>query len=56
MGIIIHFIEFAGFNLYLTLVLQILIGFAIYMGAAKQLHLECLEYLIETVKGFKYGR
>ncbi len=56
MGIIIHFIEFAGFNLYLTLVLQILIGFAIYMGTAKQLHLECLEYLIETVKGFKYGR
>ena len=40
-------------NIYLTLVLQILSGAIFYLGLAKLLHFESLDYLIKTVAEFR---
>lgn len=45
-------------NLYLSFVLQIVLGIVVYLGLAKILHLECFEYIIRTVFELrnKHGR
>lgn len=40
-------------NIYLTLILQILTGAIFYLGIAKLLHFESLDYLIKTVAEFR---
>jgi len=42
--------------LYFSAILQILLGIVIYIGTAKILHFECLDYLVNTIKGFRHGR
>lgn len=45
-------------NIFLTIVLQIVLGSVIYLGLAKILHFESLDYLLKTVADFrrKHGK
>jgi len=49
MGGVIWVFDLFSFNIYITLLLQILTGSVFYLGLAKILHLESLEYLIKTI-------
>ncbi len=42
--------------IYISAILQIPLGIIIYIGIAKILHFECLDYLVNTIKGFRHGR
>ncbi|MBQ7573008.1 MAG: lipopolysaccharide biosynthesis protein [Clostridia bacterium] len=53
MMIVVLSIQFFGLNVWITLILQIIVGFVVYFGLAKLFKLECLEYVINTVKGLK---
>jgi len=53
MAIIIIAINYLHINIYLTIILQIAIGSVTYLGLAKILHFESLDYLIKTVAEFK---
>ena len=58
MAAIITVLTYLKLNLYLTLVLQFVIGCVFYLGLAKILHFESLDYLIKTVNDFrrKHGK
>lgn len=56
MGISVFLIGFIKESIYITLILQIITGIIIYLGLAKILHFECLEYIIQTIKGLKNGK
>src|SRR5574344_168112 len=56
MGISVFLIGFIKESIYITLILQIITGIIIYLGLAKILHFECLEYIIQTIKGLKHGK
>lgn len=51
MGAIVYPIKVIGLNDWLTLIMQITMGLVIYFGLAKLFKLECLDYLLNTVKG-----
>jgi len=53
MAIIVIAINYLHINIYLTIILQIAIGSVTYLGLAKILHFESLDYLIKTVAEFK---
>lgn len=53
MGLVTYSIIFLGLSMLLTLIIQIVVGVVIYVCLAKLLKLECFNYLIETIKGFK---
>lgn len=50
MGGIVYLIKFIGLNIYITLITQILSGVFVYLGMAYVFKLECLTYLINTMK------
>jgi len=52
MGGIVYGILFIGLPVWLTLILQILVGIAVYMGLAWVLKLEALTYLLNTMKEY----
>lgn len=43
-------------NIYLLFILQAILGVIVYFGLAKLLHFKCLDYLIQTIKGYYHGR
>lgn len=45
-----------AFNPFLQLVLYTVVGILFYVGVAKLLHFECLDYLIKTIRGLKNGK
>lgn len=52
MGVGISFVPLFGLSSFVTLVIQILLGAAIYIGASYVLKIESFEYLLGMVKGF----
>lgn len=50
MGVIIYLVNFLNIPLLLTLIIQIVLGGIIYIGIAKILKFECLEYIFEVIK------
>ena len=53
MGGILHLVSLANINPYLDLILEGFTGIVVYIGLAKILHFECLDYLIKTIKEIK---
>lgn len=52
MGICVYFVGFLPFAALATLIVQIIVGAAIYIGASALLKLEVFEYLLEMTKSF----
>ncbi len=52
MGGIVYSILFIGLPVWLTLILQISVGIAVYMGLARVLKLEAFTYLLNTMKEY----
>ena len=52
MGVVLYLISLVDASPYLTLVLEGIVGVVCYIGLAKILHFECLDYLIKTIKEF----
>ncbi|WP_295860743.1 lipopolysaccharide biosynthesis protein [uncultured Fibrobacter sp.] len=52
MGVVLYLISLVDASPYLTLVLEGIVGIVCYIGLAKILHFECLDYLIKTIKEF----
>lgn len=50
MGVIVYLIRFIGFNMPITLIIQITVGVFVYFGMAYIIKLECLTYLSNTLK------
>ncbi|MGN9160326.1 lipopolysaccharide biosynthesis protein [Clostridium sulfidigenes] len=50
MGIIIYPITFIGWNSWITLSIQVLVGISIYIGFSFIFKLECLNYILHTIK------
>ncbi len=46
-------IQLLDLNNWVTMIIQILLGVAIYLGMAKILKIECLDYVINTIKKLK---
>ena len=49
MGVIVYGIQFIGWNSGVTLVVQVIVGAALYIGFAYLCKLECLTYLLDTI-------
>ena len=56
MGACLYLFSLIDLHIYLSAAIQIVLGIVLYFGMAKLLHFECLDYLIETIKGFRHGR
>lgn len=52
MGVVISFVQLLGLSSVVTLLIQIPLGAAIYVGASYALKIESFEYLLGIVKGF----
>lgn len=52
MGIVIFFVPLLGLSSAVTLLIQIPLGAAIYIGASYVLKIESFEYLLDMVRGF----
>lgn len=50
MGIIVYNIKWFNFNVWITLISQVLTGILIYIGIAKLFRFECYKYIIITIK------
>lgn len=50
MGLLVYSIQWIGFNIWLTLIIQVLVGVIAYFAISKILKIECLHYLIKTIK------
>lgn len=50
MGVVIYAIQFIGWNIYLTLCIQVVVGMAIYIGLAFIYNIECFTYILGIVK------
>ncbi len=48
----IYIISFLNINVYLMIVVQIVVGSFIYIFGAKLMHFECLDYIIQIIKGY----
>lgn len=46
-------VQLLNLNMWLTLILQVIVGVTVYFGLAKLFKLECLEYVINMLKKFK---
>ena len=56
MGVVISFVQLLGLSSVVTLLIQIPLGAAIYMGTSYALKIESFEYLLQIVKGFAVKR
>ena len=56
MGVVISFVQLLGLSSVVTLLIQIPLGAAIYVGASYALKIESFEYLLQIVKGFVVKR
>jgi O-antigen/teichoic acid export membrane protein len=56
MAVCLHLFSQINIPIYISAILQIPLGIIIYTGIAKILHFECLDYLVNTIKGFRHGR
>ena len=56
MGVVISFVQLLGLFSVVTLLIQIPLGAAIYVGASYALKIESFEYLLQIVKGFAVKR
>lgn len=58
MGALLYAFGTLELPVYLTFILEVLLGIVIYFGLAKLLHFECLDYLIQTVNDIrkKHGK
>lgn len=56
MGVVISFVQLLGLSSVATLLIQIPLGAAIYIGASYILKIESFEYLLQIVKGFAVKR
>jgi Membrane protein involved in the export of O-antigen and teichoic acid len=52
MGMIVYCVSFFNLNVWPTLALQIIVGIIVYIAGAKLFKLECLSYLINSIKEF----
>lgn len=52
MGVCVYFIDFLPLPIIITLVIQIIVGAVIYIGASAILKLEEFEYLLGMVKSY----
>ena len=50
MGAIVYVIQFVGWNAVVTLFVQVTVGAVLYIGSALVFKLECLTYLLDTLK------
>lgn len=50
MGIVVWGIELLNLNVVVTIVIQMILGIAVYLGIAKIFKFECLEYLVRMLK------
>jgi len=53
MGSVVYTLKFLDLTVWKLLILQIVVGGAIYIGLAKLFKIECLNYLITVLKEFK---
>lgn len=53
MGIVVWSISLLQINVIVQIIAQVIIGAAVYFGLAKLFKLECLEYVVNTVKGLR---
>ncbi len=56
MCLIVLSIQLLNLNIWLTIVIQIILGVSVYFGLAKMFKFECLEYVLNTVKVFRKVR
>ena len=56
MGVVISFVQLLGLSSVVTLLIQIPLGAAIYVGASYALKIESFEYLLQIVKGVAVNR
>lgn len=52
MGVVVSFVQLLGLSSVVTLLIQIPLGAAIYVGTSYALKIESFEYLLQIVKGF----
>lgn len=50
MGAGVYGVKFIGFEIWLTLIVQIVVGIILYIGLAYIFKLECFRYLLNTIK------
>lgn len=53
MCLIVICINFLNLNSMLTMIIQVILGAAIYISFSKLFKLECFEYILNTIKGLK---
>lgn len=56
MGLVVYIIHYFIMNIFLLLSIQILAGIIIYIGMAKLLKMESLDYIINSIKEIYYKR
>lgn len=56
MGAVVYAVQFLGLSDWLTLLIQIPIGAAIYIAGSKLLHLDSFEYVMGIAKGYLKNR
>ena len=50
MGSMVLVIELLKWNIYITIVIQCIVGIVVYLGMAKIFKFECYQYLIEILR------
>lgn len=53
MGVIVYFINFLHFGKIITLIVQAVLGAAIYIVGSKIFKLDSFDYVLDTIKGFR---
>ena len=56
MGTIVYLIKFINLNIFITLFIKILVGVVIYFGMAYMFKLECMTFLLDTIKSLIENR
>ena len=52
MCLIVLSVSMLNLNVWLTMIVQIIVGAGVYIAGAKLFKFECMEYILNTVKGF----
>ena len=50
MGVVIYSLQWFGMTVWTTLIVQVCVGFILYVGMARIFKLECFNYLVMTIK------
>lgn len=53
MGLFVFFVSYAGFSDWITLLIQVILGIAIYYVGSRIFKIDSYKYLLELVKGFR---